>query len=200
MHRARKERDRAGATENDRHQRLHRLTAEEWERWAEEWKAAWDITIDLGSATGKNTREMALEAGLQTLYEVAFQAFSSAVHHQWDHVGRFNHMWCEHGGHAPHGRGSIGPIVPDLDWPFRGCKYWDRVANLADPSNEADSQTIWRRLCLNELGEDPAFDLRQTQNEMLAQIWSINEDGEAVLGLVEELYAEVDRQVERGDD
>ncbi|MEI7014971.1 DUF5677 domain-containing protein [Leptospira licerasiae] len=46
--------------------------------------------VNLANWSGKGTREMAIEVGEKSLYDHAYQPFSSAVHSIWNHIIRFD--------------------------------------------------------------------------------------------------------------
>lgn len=47
-------------------------------------------TVDIGSWSGKSTRDMATEADCLNLYTYAYTPWTHASHNMWNHVGRFN--------------------------------------------------------------------------------------------------------------
>lgn len=60
------------------------------EAWINAQKYTFLLPVELGAWSGKSTREMAIECGLQDAYNFSFQTFSSCVHSTWNHIARYN--------------------------------------------------------------------------------------------------------------
>ena len=58
--------------------------------WVESQSFLFFVTVNLGSWSGKSTRQMAEEAGCLDLYNFAYQPYSFSAHSTWNHVGKFN--------------------------------------------------------------------------------------------------------------
>lgn len=66
-------------------------------------------TIDLGGGfSGKNIREMAIEAGLKDLYVLNFQPYSTEVHGEWGSLMAFDLEPCGNPLHRHHRRPAFG--------------------------------------------------------------------------------------------
>ncbi|HEY5743341.1 MAG TPA: DUF5677 domain-containing protein [Chryseolinea sp.] len=58
--------------------------------WVESQSFLFFVTVNLGSWSGKSTRQMAVEADCLDLYNYAYTPYSFAAHSTWNHVGKFN--------------------------------------------------------------------------------------------------------------
>lgn len=58
--------------------------------WVESQSFLFFVTVNLGSWSGKPTRQMAEEADCLDLYNFAYQPYSFCAHNTWNHVGKFN--------------------------------------------------------------------------------------------------------------
>jgi len=95
--------------------------------WLNSQLLEWAIEINIGSWSGKSTREMAIEAGCESLYKFAYVPFSGPAHSMWQHVGIYNVIQCNNPLHKQH---KI-PIIPSLgiepDYLYRSSKYVSRT-------------------------------------------------------------------------
>lgn len=87
-----------------------------------------DLTeVNLGSWSGQGTRDMAIDAGCELLYNTAYSPFSAATHSMWNHVSRYNLMTCENPLHGYH-RNPVLLVLPyEPDYVFRGAKYLEKT-------------------------------------------------------------------------
>ncbi len=60
------------------------------EAWINAQKFTFLLPVELGSWSGITTRDMAIEVGLQNMYNFSFQTFSGCVHSTWNHVSQYN--------------------------------------------------------------------------------------------------------------
>jgi hypothetical protein len=60
------------------------------EAWINHQKWSFLVEINIGAWSGKNTREMAEEAGILDFYNYVYVPFSQCAHSTWYHVGRYN--------------------------------------------------------------------------------------------------------------
>jgi len=79
--------------------------------------------VNVGNWTGTNTRKIALEAGLEELYNFAYTPFSSAIHSTWQHVSKFNLQTCCNPLHKMHKVPVIFEFDPDIDCLVKSAKY-----------------------------------------------------------------------------
>lgn len=98
--------------------------------WLNSQLLEWSIEVNVGSWSGKTTREMATEANCLPLYKFAYVPFSGAAHSMWQHVGRYNIIPCENPLHKNHGIPAIPEIGPDPDYLYRSSKYVSRTYDL----------------------------------------------------------------------
>jgi hypothetical protein len=98
--------------------------------WLNSQLMEWAIEVNVGSWSGKSTREMAAEAGCESLYKFAYVPFSGPAHSMWQHVGIHNVVPCKNPLHKNH---RI-PIIPeprlDPDFLYRSSKYVSRTFDL----------------------------------------------------------------------
>lgn len=78
------------------------------EEWIDSQRWSFLTEVDLGSWTGKKTRDMAKEVGLEDFYEHVYQPFSAATDSTWRHIQRFNLQPCDRVLHRYH----LLPFVP----------------------------------------------------------------------------------------
>lgn len=98
--------------------------------WLNSQLMEWAIEVNVGSWSGKTTREMAEEAGCEGLYKFAYVPFSGPTHSMWQHVGVYNVVPCQNPLHKNH---RI-PVIPDMgiepDYLYRSAKYVSRTYDL----------------------------------------------------------------------
>ncbi len=97
--------------------------------WLSTQLSEWAIEVNVGSWSGKSSREMAQEANCQSLYKFAYVPFSGAVHSMWQHVGRFNVVPCKSPLHKRHRIPVIPDFDSDPDFLYRSAKYVSRSYN-----------------------------------------------------------------------
>lgn len=121
------EADQAPADELD--ERIEKMI-EVRKSWLNSQLMEWAIEVNVGSWSGKSTRDMAIEAGYESLYKFAYVPFSGPAHSMWQHVGVYNMVHCENPLHKNH---RI-PVMPDLkidpDYLYRSAKYVSRTYDL----------------------------------------------------------------------
>lgn len=93
------------------------------EEWLHSQIAHWAIDVNLGSWSGKSTRQMALECDCEGLYKFAYVPFSAATHSMWNHVGIYNVESCRVAMHKHHYLPCIREFDPDADFLYRSSKY-----------------------------------------------------------------------------
>lgn len=90
--------------------------------------------VNLGSWSGKSTRAMAEEANCMDVYNHAYQPFSAAVHGMWNHVAKYNLVYCENPLHKGHRVPVDNELQIDPDFLYRSGKYLDKTFSAFDES------------------------------------------------------------------
>ncbi len=80
----------AEKAEDEEEKEGYRQMIEASRAWVESQSFLFFVTVNLGNWTGKNTREMAVEAGCLDLYNYAYTPYSFSAHNTWNHLGKFN--------------------------------------------------------------------------------------------------------------
>lgn len=96
-------------------------------QWLNSQLQEWAIDVNVGSWSGKSTRDMALESDCESLYKFAYMPFSGAAHSMWQHVGIYNVERCRRALHKGHRIPQILSFSPDLDYLYRSSKYISRT-------------------------------------------------------------------------
>jgi Family of unknown function (DUF5677) len=104
------------------------------------------VEVNIGAWSGKNTRQMAEEAGILDFYNYVYTPFSQCAHSTWYHVGRYNSRPSE----SPLSRQLWEPRIPELPtdlWNLGlAAKYLDKSLNLFDERALASP----RRSCIRD--------------------------------------------------
>ena len=79
--------------------------------------------VNLGSWSGLNVREMAAEAGCDSMYRFAYTPFSAVVHSMWNHVSSYNLRHCTNPLHKWHRVPVMARTMLDPDFVYRSSKY-----------------------------------------------------------------------------
>jgi hypothetical protein len=102
------------------------------ESWINAQRWSFLVEVNVGAWSGKNTRQMAEEAGILEFYNYVYTPFSQCAHSTWYHVGRYNS--------GP----SESPLTSQLWMPYIGesstefwnlhlaAKYLDKTFNVFD--------------------------------------------------------------------
>lgn len=98
--------------------------------WLNSQLMEWAIEVNVGSWSGKSTRDMATEAGCEGLYKFAYVPFSGPTHSMWQHVGIYNVVPCENPLHKNHGIPVVPKLKIDPDYLYRSAKYISRTYEL----------------------------------------------------------------------
>lgn len=93
------------------------------ENWINRQRAEFLTEVNLGSWSGKNTREMASEVGCLDFYNYVYSPFSSCVHSMWHHVSRYNLEECKNPLHGLHRVPKIISLYPDPHYLYLAAKY-----------------------------------------------------------------------------
>ena len=103
-----------------------------YEAWIDAQKWNFLVEVNVGAWSGKNTREMAEEAGILDFYNYVYTPFSQCAHSTWYHVGRYNSSPSE----SPLTRQLWMPRIvesPSDVWNLSlAAKYLDKSFNTFD--------------------------------------------------------------------
>jgi hypothetical protein len=88
------------------------------------------VEVNLGNWAPLNYRDMAIEAGCESLYKFAYKPFSQAAHNMWPHVSMYNSRMCENTLHRNHLVPALLEVPLDLDYLYRSMKYVDKTYDL----------------------------------------------------------------------
>jgi hypothetical protein len=102
------------------------------EGWLNSQRRDFMVEVNVGAWSGHNTREMAEQAGCESLYKYAYLPFSGAAHSMWQHVGIYNLTPCTNPLHKRHRVPSVARAPLDVDFVYRGAKYVSRSYELFD--------------------------------------------------------------------
>jgi hypothetical protein len=102
------------------------------EQWLESQKYAFLTDVDVGQWSGKNTRQMAKETDLESLYKFAYEPFSAASHSMWQHISTYNLVRCQNPLHKDHLVPKIISIPLDDDYVFKSSKYLSKSFSVVD--------------------------------------------------------------------
>lgn len=81
------------------------------------------IDVNLGSWSGKSTRQMAKEAEDEDLYNFSFTPFSACVHNTWEHISVWDAVECANALHKRHLVPSYLDMGLEPDFLFHAAKY-----------------------------------------------------------------------------
>lgn len=102
------------------------------EAWLNSQLMEWAIEVNIGSWSGTSVRDMAIEAGCESIYKFAYVPFSGAAHNMWQHVGTYNVVPCDNPLHKNHRIPLIWSPPLDPDYLYRSAKYISRTFHLLD--------------------------------------------------------------------
>ncbi|SFV30751.1 DUF5677 domain-containing protein [Pseudoxanthomonas sp. KAs_5_3] len=127
--------------DEEKHPALSELI-EHRRRWLNSQLQEWAIDVNLGSWSGKSTRDMAMEAECESLYKFAYMPFSGAAHSMWQHVGIYNVERCKRALHKGHRIPQILSFSPDIDYLYRSSKYVSRTYSALSSELGLQVETI----------------------------------------------------------
>lgn len=108
------------------------LAIESDEAWVDSQKGIFLVDVNVGSWSGENTRNMAIEAGLKVFYDHIYTPFSQCTHSTWYHVGKYNSRPSD----SPLNRMLRNPYIADRSfdiWNLHlAAKYVDETFNSFD--------------------------------------------------------------------
>lgn len=102
------------------------------EAWINEQKLAFLIEVNVGSWSGKNTRDMAEEAGILDFYNNVYIPFSQCAHNTWFHLGRYNSLPSDSPLNSLLRKPDIYDQAPDVWELHLVAKYLDKTFNEYD--------------------------------------------------------------------
>jgi hypothetical protein len=111
--------------------------------WIDAQKWSFLVDVNVGSWSGKTTRQMAEEAGILDFYNYVYTPFTQCVHSTWYHVGRYNswpsespltrQLWVPGIAEAASDIWHLGLAAKYLDKSF---SLFDEKALLQKPSSD----------------------------------------------------------------
>lgn len=110
------------------------------EEWIDRQKYRFLTEVNLGSWSGIDTRKMAEEADCLDFYNYSFQPFSSAVHNTWNHVAKWNLVFCPNPLHRNHGMPAVRRLHSSIDFVLEGTSYLDKTFLLFDEKTSNPSK------------------------------------------------------------
>lgn len=126
------------------------------EDWIDRQKYRFLTEVNLGSWSGIDTRRMAEEANCVDFYNYSFQPFTSAVHNMWNHVAKWNLVYCPNPLHRYHGMPVVRRLRPSIDFVLEAASYADKAFVLFDgkTSNTSKPTSAFEQLKqdLNQFG------------------------------------------------
>lgn len=102
------------------------------ENWLNSQRRDIFTEVNVGSWAGLNTRDMAIEAGCESLYKFAYVPFSAVAHNMWQHVSLYNLQHCKNPLHKYHRVPTIIDAPIDPDFVYRSAKYVSKSFMLFD--------------------------------------------------------------------
>lgn len=102
------------------------------EAWLNSQIMEWAVEVNVGSWSGVSVRDMAIEAGCESLYKFAYVPFSGPSHNMWQHVGIYNVIPCDNPLHRNHRIPIVWTPRLDPDFLYRSSRYISRTFSLLD--------------------------------------------------------------------
>jgi len=102
------------------------------ESWLNAQRRDFLVEVNVGNWAGLNTRDIAREAGCESLYKFAYAPFSGPAHNMWQHVAVYNLKFCTNPLHKFHKVPTIAPVQLDLDYFYRSAKYLEKSFKAFD--------------------------------------------------------------------
>lgn len=103
------------------------------ETWIDSQRYTFLTEVNVGSWSGKSTRDMANEAGCLDLYRYAYTPFSAATHSMWTQISKYNLVTCPNPLHGYHKIPIDSPAnYIDPDYLYRAAKYVNKSFRLFD--------------------------------------------------------------------
>jgi hypothetical protein len=102
------------------------------ENWINEQRFTFLTEVNLGSWTGKNTRELAVEAECLDFYNYVYVPFSAVTHSMWHHIGKYNLKECSNPLHRFHHVPEDPDMPLDPHYLYLAGKYLQKTFKLFD--------------------------------------------------------------------
>lgn len=121
------------------------------EDWIDRQKYRFLTEVNLGSWAGIDTRTMAADANCLDFYNYSFQPFTSAVHNMWNHVAKWNLVYCPNPLHRYHGMPVVRRLHPSIEFVLEAASYLDKAFVLFDEktSNQGKHTSAFEKLKLD---------------------------------------------------
>lgn len=100
--------------------------------WLNSQLAEWATEVNVGSWSGRSTREMAKDIGRESIYKHAYVPFSGCAHNMWQHIGIYNAETCKNPLHKWHRLPVCEPHPFHPDFMYRSAKYISLTYRLLD--------------------------------------------------------------------
>jgi hypothetical protein len=108
----------------------HTIKAEE--AWINGQRWSFLVDVNVGSWSGKTTRDMAQEAGCLEFYNYVYTPFSQCAHSTWYHVGRYNSRPSPSPLTSPVWLPQIADVEPHPHDLSLAARYVDKTFNFFD--------------------------------------------------------------------
>ena len=102
------------------------------ELWINVQKLTFFLSVDVGSWSGKTTREMASETNLLDMYNYVYTPFSSCAHSTWNHVCRMNTKRSESALHRYTFIPDMPEFRPNPEELYFPAQHFDKTLKLLD--------------------------------------------------------------------
>lgn len=117
------------------------------EDWVNSQRWTFLTDVDVGSWSGKSTREMAEEAGILDFYNYCYTPFSAATHSMWHHIAKYNLAHCESPLHRYHRLPVVPEVYMDPFYAVLAAKYLEKTFRKFDETfsistSEANSYMV----------------------------------------------------------
>ncbi|MFX0138166.1 MAG: DUF5677 domain-containing protein, partial [Candidatus Hodarchaeota archaeon] len=110
------------------------------ESWINAQRFTFLTEVNLGSWSGISTRKMAEEADCLNIYNFAYQPFSAAAHNMWNHVDKYNLIFCQNPLHKYHKIPIDSDLGIDVDYLYRAAKYVEKSFKLFDLKTNVETK------------------------------------------------------------
>lgn len=102
------------------------------ESWIEWQKYTYLTEVTIGNWSGIDARKMAEEAACLDIYNSFYQAYSSATHNTWNHIGKFNIKVCKNPLHKYHFIPQIDFLEPNIRFALDAASILQKTFELFD--------------------------------------------------------------------
>lgn len=112
------------------------------EAWIDAQKYTFLTDVTIGSWSGIDTRTMAEQAGCLDFYNHSFQPFTSATHNMWNHVGKYNLVFCPNPLHGHHGMPAVRSLSLNIYFVLEAARYVEEAFALFDEKVAVKSKPL----------------------------------------------------------